>query len=207
MVPLMNQGFEADDQRTREYFAGRAASHGNSVLAVDWGSEASQAKRFEVLASAGIGPTDSVLDVGCGLGSFRGWLGERGFRGQYLGVDLTEELLTLARQREPGAEFRTLSALHLGELGRTFDVVVASGIFYLRRTDAYSFMDEVVRSMWARATKAVAFNTLSAWAPDQDKGEFYAEPGRVLDLCRPLTTRVTLRHDYHPRDFTVVLSR
>jgi hypothetical protein len=51
----------------------------------------------------------------------------------------------------------------------------------------------------------VAFNSLSAWATDQEAGEFYADPLRVVDFCRRITPRVVLRHDYHPRDFTVYL--
>jgi len=59
--------------------------------------------------------------------------------------------------------------------------------------------------MYALATTAVAFNSLSAWAPDQEAGEFYADPLQVVDLCRRLTPWVVLRHDYHPRDFTVYM--
>jgi hypothetical protein len=53
--------------------------------------------------------------------------------------------------------------------------------------------------------KAVAFNSLSAWAPAREPGEFYADPVAILTLCRELTPRLALRHDYHPRDFSLFM--
>jgi hypothetical protein len=52
---------------------------------------------------------------------------------------------------------------------------------------------------------ALAFNSLSNWANDQEANEFYADPVQVLNFCRELTPWVVLRHDYHPRDFTVYM--
>jgi hypothetical protein len=68
-------------------------------------------------------------------------------------------------------------------------------------------MRSFVSRMWQMAKVAVAFNTLSSWAPDQEAGEFYADPVETLAFCRTLTPRLTLRHDYHRRDFTVYMYR
>jgi hypothetical protein len=70
---------------------------------------------------------------------------------------------------------------------------------------AWPMMQQLIERMYDLATKAVAFNSLSAWATDQEASEFYADPLRVVEFCRRLTPRVVLRHDYHSRDFTVYL--
>jgi 2-polyprenyl-3-methyl-5-hydroxy-6-metoxy-1,4-benzoquinol methylase len=44
-----------------------------------------------------ISSTESVLDVGCGNGTFARALVEKGFSGRYLGIDLSEGLLERAR--------------------------------------------------------------------------------------------------------------
>ena len=90
-------------------------------------------------------------------------------------------------------------------LGRTFDVVVANGIFYLLDEQPAPMMQHMIERMFSLAKKAVAFNSLSAWARDQEGGEFYADPLQTVEFCRRLTPWVVLRHDYHPRDFTVYL--
>jgi len=86
-----------------------------------------------------------------------------------------------------------------------FDLVTANGIFYLLGDEAWPTMQEIVRRMYAVAEHAVAFNSLSSWAEDKEAGEFYADPAEVLQFCRTLTPWVVLRHDYHPRDFTVYM--
>jgi SAM-dependent methyltransferase len=48
---------------------------------------------------ARIGSEASVADFGCGNGNAAGFLAERGFRGAYLGLDLSDALLDIARAR------------------------------------------------------------------------------------------------------------
>jgi len=86
-----------------------------------------------------------------------------------------------------------------------FDLVTANGIFYLLGREAWPTMQEIVRRMYAIAEHAVAFNSLSTWAEEKEAGEFYADPAEVLQFCRTLTPWVVLRHDYHPRDFTIYM--
>ena len=55
------------------------------------------------------------------------------------------------------------------------------------------------------SNSVVAFNSLSSWANDKEKGEFYADPLEVLKFCKTLSPWVVLRHDYHSRDFTIFI--
>ena len=48
---------------------------------------------------------------------------------------------------------------------------------------------------------------LSAWAPVLRSDQYHADPVSVLDFCRTLTSRLALRHEYLPHDFTVYLYR
>jgi hypothetical protein len=87
------------------------------------------------------------------------------------------------------------------------DYAFASGVFALRQVEPERFLREVVTALFRACRKAAAFNSLSAWAPTQEAGEFHADPLETLAFCRTLTPWVVLRHDYHPRDFTVYLYR
>ena len=55
---------------------------------VGWRSRQNQEVRFETLASIGDLRGKSILDAGCGLGCFYGYLKDRGWEGQYTGFDL-----------------------------------------------------------------------------------------------------------------------
>jgi len=74
----------------------------------------------------------AVLDVGCGTGANALHLAARG--AAVVGVEVAERALAMARAgaRELGldVEFVSEDALHLERLGRTFDVVLDSGLFH-----------------------------------------------------------------------------
>ncbi len=189
--------------RLRQHYAPLVARHGGSFRAVDWGSEAGQQKRFRVLLESCDFRAARVLDVGCGVGSLVEHLQQAGFTGRYRGIDLVPEMVAAAARLHPDWDFREDNLL---DCARDFapDLVVASGLF--------TFGDEAelkatVRDLFAATRRVVAFNTLSAWAPRTESGEYYADPTEVLRFCRELTSRVVLRHDYMPHDFTVYLYR
>lgn len=187
------------------YYDGLVAEHGDSPRSADYGDPRSQAAKFRVLADLDGMRGARLLDVGCGLAHFADYLDEQELGVTYTGVDLSPAMVDLARERRPDLDIRQANILH-EDLGR-FDVVVANGIFYLLGDDAPTLMRSLVERMWAHAERALAFNSLSAWATDAEAAEFHADPAETIIWARTLTPRLVLRHDYHTRDFTVYAYR
>jgi 2-polyprenyl-3-methyl-5-hydroxy-6-metoxy-1,4-benzoquinol methylase len=83
-----------------------------------------------------IPPDAAVADLGCGNGNAAGWLAGRGHRGSYLGLDLSDSLLEIARGQDLSfpAEFRATDLLKEGwASGLTpgsFDVVLAFAVIH-----------------------------------------------------------------------------
>ncbi|HMC72736.1 MAG TPA: class I SAM-dependent methyltransferase, partial [Terriglobales bacterium] len=146
----------------------------------------------------------SVLDVGCGFADFHRFLRDHFGEVRYSGIDVCPAMVEEARRLDPGCEVKLANILH-DSIRERFDLVTANGIFYLLGDEAWPTMQEIVRRMYAAAEHAVAFNSLSSWAEDKEPGEYYADPAEVLQFCRTLTPWVVLRHDYHPRDFTIYM--
>lgn len=169
--------------------------------AVGWGSRESQKLRFEVLAEVGNLEGASILDVGCGIGDFVGYLEESGFAGSYHGIDRLPEMVARATGRFPSHSFSVRDLVAEGREGE-FDFVTASGIFTFADQ---AILEEVVAAMYRACRVGVAFNSLSARAPDQEPNEFNADPQEVERFCRGLSSEVVVRHDYLPHDFTVYL--
>ena len=86
---------------------------------------------FVRLAEAGL-LTGQLLDSGCGTGEQTMLAAQHG--AQALGVDISPRAIELARakaaERGVAASFAVADVLHLGELGRTFDTIVDSGVFH-----------------------------------------------------------------------------
>ena len=195
-----------EEQRTLARYRVLWEAHGDSSRTLDWGSDASQQRRFAVLAEGLPLAGCRLLDVGCGLGHFADWLDERGIALDYTGLDLTPELVAHAERRRRGRRFITGSVVDPAVLpGARFDVVVASGLFATYPGGGTPWMRHVITRMWHWTDTALAFNSLSTWASVSDPTEFHADPAEVLHFCGTLSHRVRLRHDYHPRDFTVQL--
>jgi RimJ/RimL family protein N-acetyltransferase/SAM-dependent methyltransferase len=199
--------WKGDDARSVEYFTSLVEKHGIDSRALDWGSRESQQLRFAMLARIGDLRGASVLDVGCGQGDLLAWLQEQRLDVRYRGVDITPAMIDVAKKRFADQDFTVCNVLENPPLPQSVDYVIASGVFYLRQTEPMAFMQAMVRTLFAACRKGVAFNSLSAWSPVREAGEFYADPAEVIAWCRQLTPRLAMLHDYHPRDFSMFLYR
>ncbi len=187
------------------YYDELVGRYGHDPRACDYGRPESQATKFAVISR--VAPLDGkrILDVGCGFADYATYLAAHFRNVSYTGVDLSAAMVASARALHPGLSIRARNILD-EDVG-SFDVVTANGIFYLLGAEAPALMRALIERMYASATQAVAFNSLSTWAADQVPGEYYANPSEILDYCRSLTPWLALRHDYHSRDFTVYLYR
>jgi SAM-dependent methyltransferase len=202
---VRKHGWRRDNERNIRLYRELVGQHGYDVKALGWGSRDSQAKRFAVLSEVGKLNGSSVLDVGCGLGDLYAWMRRKRLRVRYTGVDITPEMVDKARARFPETQFRVCDLLDRLQPVVAHDYVLSSGIFTHRRASAFEFLEAMVRRMYDLSEKALAFNCLSMWAEAKERGEYHADPLQVVSLCRKVTPCVVLRHDYHPRDFTVYL--
>jgi SAM-dependent methyltransferase len=187
------------------FYTGLIERFGHDPRSCDYGTPGAQATKFRVLAGVTALAGRSVLDVGCGFADWSDWLDREVGAVRYTGIDITAAMIDEARRLHPSLDLRVANVLD-GDVEGPFDVVTANGIFYLLGADAPSLMQRIVTKMYDLCSVAVAFNTMSSWAP-ADPGEFAADPHETVEFCRSLTPWVTLRHDYHHRDFTVYLYR
>lgn len=70
---------------------------------------------------------DKILDLGCGNGRFYKAFSENI---DYIGVDASEELITIAKEKFPEANFRVDNALDLSFEKDTFDTIYSFAVFH-----------------------------------------------------------------------------
>ena len=190
--------------RIANYYETLVHRYGHHPQACDYGRVESQLIKFQVLSEVKPLANCSLLDVGCGFADFAPFLRNRFAGLRYSGIDLCSSMVCEAKRNQPDLDLRVAN-IRDASFDRTFDVVTANGIFYLLGDQAWSIMQRLVARMFDLAESALAFNSLSSWAGDQEAGEFYADPLQTLAFCRQLSPWVILRHDYHPRDFTIYM--
>ena len=123
-----------------------------------------------LIDAVGVRPGDAVLDVACGTGNATIPAAKAG--GHVTGVDLTPELLEVARHRAADAEVDV--SLQEGDAERLpfedgrFDVVVSSfGAMFAPRHEVVA--DELARVLAPGGRLGVA-----SWTPDGAMGDFFA---------------------------------
>jgi SAM-dependent methyltransferase len=190
--------------RIAGYYGTLIDRYGHDPRACDYGQAQSQEIKFRVLSQAIPLDNRSILDVGCGFADFERYLMSRFTGLRYSGIDICEGMVAEALRVNPKLDVRVANLLNFVSREQ-FDLVTANGILYLLGENAWPIMQSLILRMYALSREAVAFNSLSAWATDKETGEFYPDPLLVLEFCRTLTPWVVLRHDYHPRDFTIYM--
>lgn len=208
--PLTKADIKGEEERNIAYYEAAARKYGgDSYQTVQWGSEESMNLRFAVLSSIDDLNGKSILDVGCGLGHLKTFLDQKGIDAAYTGIDVTPRLIDQCRLRFPAdnGSFLTGSFLDQNFEGEKFDYVLISGVFAVYPETGFHYVVKNIEKAWSLCSQGVAFNSLSSWTTEQVEGEFHAFPTEVIDMCRAFTPWLSMRHDYHPRDFTVYMRR
>lgn len=178
-----------------------------------WESASAQELRFSVLAKH-LSPNDSLLDVGCGVGSLFSYLkAHLDFPVRYTGIDLLPQMIQLAKARNPQGHF-----IH-GDLfknnpfpPRSFDICFASGIFNLQLHNNEAFIVQALRLFRQLAVKKIIFNLLNDQSAAKEAPYFYSNPsqldGWLTAAARPNTPLPAyhIEKGYLDNDYTVILT-
>jgi SAM-dependent methyltransferase len=126
---------------------------------VDWAlSEDQQTPTYEAaLERVGLEPGQLVLDIGCGVGAFLRLVSDRG--GRPFGLDASEALIELARDRLPDADLRVGEMEALPYDDDTFDLVTGFNSFF--------FANDIVAAVReaGRVARPGAPVVIQVWGP------------------------------------------
>ncbi len=150
---------------------------------VGWRSRHNQEIRFRLLTGIGDINGKSILDLGCGLGCFYGYLKARGWHGDYTGMDTLDLMVKGARRRYPGVKFEKHDILENPPHQR-WDYLFISGVFNHRVRDNWAWVEQMVGAAFGSVDKGLAFNILSADCPWKDGDLFYADPSVLEDKVK-----------------------
>jgi len=172
---------------------------------LDWASEESQRRRFEVLAENVDLRGMKLLDVGCGLGDLLAFLQERSIRVDYTGVDILQRMVEHCRKRFDIGRFVQADIFSDDAFGPgEFDLVFTSGAFNLDLGNNLEFLPAAIERLLQLSRDYVAFNLLHARSSDREPGYFFYDPQYVLTQLARHDVDVRLLEDYLPNDFTVI---
>jgi SAM-dependent methyltransferase len=191
------------------YYTEKLREHGPTPRGADWNSVESQKLRFDQLLSVcDRSRPYGLIDVGCGYGALLDHIRAAGDRVEYLGLDVSGEMIAQARSLHagvPGSSFQVGSTCD-----ESADYVVASGIFNVKLETPdetwHRYVVATLGEMARMARRGFAFNLLTSYSdPDRRRPDLhYADPCWFFDHCKRNHARhVSLIHDYGLYEFTI----
>lgn len=195
-----------DVNRVIERYQKRIAQHGLTVASLNSGNEEKQRIRHWVHASALRGRCPSVLEVGCGLGSFYKYLATHGQECSYRGYDIVPEYVAECRRLYPEAQFHLRNIFSEGIDG-TYDTIVMSQVLnnHYRNSDNMTVMRRALELAFRHTRVSVSVDMLSTYVDFRNPDLFYYQPEEVFRLAKAIAPRVVVRHDYRAFEFCVQL--
>ena len=113
---------------------------------------------------------DDILDLGCGSGRDAEWFSEKGKN--VVGIDLSENLLDIAKKKAPNAVFNKMDIRNLGFEKEDFDGIWASGsIHHITKDEAETVLEELHHILKHQGLLYVSVK--------KGKGERYVRDGRI----------------------------
>ena len=196
--------FEETVRVLEDRYSRLLSENGDGPAAVEQSDRATQERRMKTLCEIGDLRTAKILDFGCGTGHLLTVLrDEFDFAGEYVGCDITADLLRVAGEKFPGVRFERWDVLTDG-LQERFDYVLISGVFNNRVGENWEWMSEILKALFGNVDRGIAFNNLTRYVDYFDPHLFYVDPADVFEFCKTeLSPLVTLRHDYFIRKETV----
>lgn len=217
---------DIDTEHVREFYDRRAAQAssgdiGAVLLGVQDKTLLDRRNRYDqeyILPLLNIGAETRVLDLGCGLGRWAGFLLPK--CGFYCGVDFSREMTRLAEQtcRQAGGAYQVycMSAVEAAAkspefYGGKFGTLIAGGVLaYINDTDAADMLHNLPNLLEEKCTVYLAdqvgiqerltLRDYPSAALAEEYSSIYRTPEEYLELCRPLLKVgfTVLRDEFRP---------
>jgi SAM-dependent methyltransferase len=201
-------------EEVNKYYTEKVLEHGPTPKGVDWNGEHSQQIRFKQLVSL-INKEESyknpsVLDFGCGFGSLLSYLKKNELNLDYIGYDISQEMLKQAKIIFPN-DGSWISSL---PDNLNVDYVIASGLFNVKQEQSQieweNYIFNTLDLINKISIKGFSFNILSTYSDVEFMKNYlyYASPELFFKHCKlNYSKQVAILHDYDLYEFTLIIRK
>lgn len=195
------------------YFHDKIMRFGATPAGVDYNSPEAQSIRFDQLAKViDRHESFSIIDYGCGFGSFFDYLCKQEYDFDYYGIDMIDEMVANGLNIHAG-DIRFHCTTKEEDLP-VADYVIGGAIFNNRLTASNdewtAHVLNTLNTLNGFCRKGFSFNMLTSYSDaDRQRSDlYYGDPLFFFDYCKKNFARnVALLHDYDLYDFTILVRK
>lgn len=195
------------------YYSVKFKDYGQSPRGVDWNGEEGQFTRFQQLMNIARDDDDfSLIDWGCGYGALLDYLHVNFQKYNYIGIDISEEMIAGAKERYNQVESAQFYVSDTPPANA--DYSIASGIFNVRLgnndNDWWSYMTAYLDLMNQSSKKGFSFNCLTKYSDPEKMRDYlyYTDPCKIFEWCKSRYSKeIALLHDYGLYEFTILVRK
>jgi SAM-dependent methyltransferase len=181
--------------------------YGSSPKAMLWHDYRSSVARYKEIVADIDFDAKTVLDAGCGMGDLLPFIFAKSDNFQYLGVDSSEDFINIARKRYEGEKFE-VADMFADTFAKKFDIVLCCGALNHNSDNWLQERKDKIAKLYSLANYCLAFNMAGGLAENHTvRNIAYANADEIIDFCKTLTPKLVFRGQYHPRDFTILLTK
>jgi len=150
---------------------------------------------------------ESILDVGCGLGDLSLYCSEKGWSGNYTGIDVSKQMVLATSNRLNNDNIFQLDLLN-DDYKNKSDIVVSISTLQIKPTlvNEEEYLFSMIKKMYELANVCVIFDLFSSRFTDYTNDDnLYVDPVRLMDYCYNLSRNLILFSDYSPYQFMTVV--
>lgn len=196
---------ESSKKFTIDHYENQFKQYGYSPKTLGW-KNGRHKLRYYILLSQWKFEKNSLLDFGCGFGDMYDFCTKNGYQLDYNGVDLSAQLIETGKKIYPEANLWVGDALKDG-LPKRYDFIVSSGVHNLKIDDNWGFIQATFQLLDKYSTLGFALNFLSNKVEYTLEHAYHSDPAQILDLAYQYSSRVVLRNDYMPFEFTIFVDK
>lgn len=198
-------------EKIREYYNINNKPNSPDYYILGWESYAAQQIRFQALVNTLDLNGKKILDVGCGTGSFLEYLEKKFCNIRYIGVDILEHMISIAKSKKLNGEFQCVDIFKANPFNQNeFDSVFTSGIFNIELGNNKKFLIDALRLFDYISKETISFNLLDDKSPDREEEYFYSSPNEICELINinfPDHFKINVVEGYLQNDYTIVCNK
>lgn len=196
-----------------EYYTNKIKTYGRSPAGVDWNGIESQEIRFEQLSKVfekEESTNFTLLDFGCGFGSYLSYLEKSNIQLKYTGYDISDEMIKNAKIHFPD---KGNWIMEISE-NLKFNYVIASGLFNVKLNQNNKAWEKYIINTLNKinsiAINGFSFNILTSYSDEEYLKDYlyYASPEFFFKHCKlSYSKQISLLHDYDLYEFTILVKK